>query len=62
MNHKLVDNTLIRSKEGIDAICTCGWSSRGHFTSLGASSAFQDHQEQVGKEIVRSCHYKQNQQ
>lgn len=43
--HKLIDNTLVREAEGITARCKCGWVSRGHFSSLGASAAFTDHQE-----------------
>lgn len=43
--HKLVDNTLVREGDGIVAICTCGWQSREHFTSLSASLTFREHQE-----------------
>jgi len=46
MIHQLVDNTLTRDADGITARCICGWSSRGHFTSLAASARFQDHAEQ----------------
>lgn len=44
VEHKLVDDTLIRTSDGITARCTCGWQS-SHFTRLSASSAFQDHKE-----------------
>lgn len=43
--HKLVDNTLIREGDGIVAICTCGWRSRGYFSSMSASLTFREHQE-----------------
>lgn len=45
MEHKLVDGTLKREPNAIVARCQCGWSSH-HFTSLAASAAFQEHQEQ----------------
>lgn len=45
MTHELVDNTLIREAGGIVAVCTCGWRSREHFTSLSASVAFRTHAE-----------------
>lgn len=44
--HKLVDETLKRESTGIAARCECGWVSAGHFSSLGASAAMQDHKEQ----------------
>lgn len=53
MKHELVDGTLTRSASGIAAICTCGWRSAGHFTSLAASCAFRDHQEQQAKQFIR---------
>lgn len=43
--HRLVNGTLTRSASGIAAVCMCGWKSGGHASSLSASSAFQDHQE-----------------
>ena len=43
--HKLVNDTLAREREGIAARCKCGWVSCGHFSSMGASAAFLDHQE-----------------
>lgn len=47
--HKLVDNTLVREQRGITARCVCGWVSGGHFTSLSASAAMQDHKERCGE-------------
>lgn len=47
-SHTLRDG-LERDLDGITARCTCGWVSRGHFTSLAASAAFRDHQEQAAK-------------
>lgn len=47
-DHRLVNSTLTVEKgQGILARCVCGWSSAGHFTSLAASSAFQDHKERA---------------
>ena len=44
--HKLVDDTLtVERPQGIVARCTCGWSS-SHFSSLAASVAFRDHQDE----------------
>jgi hypothetical protein len=40
---------LNRDESGITAKCTCGWVSRGHFTSLAASAAFRDHVEAAAK-------------
>lgn len=50
--HKLIDNTVKREKEGIAARCQCGWVSGGHFSSLGASAAMQDHREKC--EVVQT--------
>jgi hypothetical protein len=47
--HKLVNDTLTREKDGIAARCVCGWASLAHFTSLAASVAFQDHQKATVK-------------
>jgi len=47
-NHKLVDRTLIREGNEIVARCTCGWRS-GHFSSMSASVAFQQHQEEMAR-------------
>lgn len=44
--HELVDGTLNREHDGIVAYCTCGWFSRGHFSSLAASARFMSHQEE----------------
>ena len=44
--HKLVDGALKREGDGITARCECGWVSAGHFSSLAASAAMQDHKEQ----------------
>ena len=55
MKHKLVDNCVrvVRDKDGkaqgITARCECGWVSGGHFSGMGASAAFMDHQEQCDK-------------
>lgn len=46
MKHELEDGTLQREGSGITARCKCGWVSAGHFSSLTASAAFRDHQEQ----------------
>lgn len=43
--HNLVDDTLVRADDGIVAICTCGWRSRGYFSSMSATLTFRDHQE-----------------
>jgi len=52
--HKLVDGCVKVEAGGIAARCTCGWSSLGHFTGMGASAAFQDHveEEEAKKEKV----------
>lgn len=47
--HQLVDKTLVTERGGITARCVCGWVSSGHFSSLGASAAFQDHKEQCSQ-------------
>jgi hypothetical protein len=44
-SHRLVDDCVVREGDGITARCICGWESRGHVTSLGASGAFQDHKD-----------------
>lgn len=52
LEHKLVDNTLNVEREengvakGIIGRCTCGWTTGYRFTSLAASVAFRDHQEE----------------
>ena len=48
-SHSLIDGTLTRGPDGIDARCTCGWRSLGHFSSLAASAAFREHQEEATK-------------
>lgn len=40
---------LTREGRGITARCKCGWVSGGHFTSLAASAALQDHKERCGQ-------------
>lgn len=45
MQHMLKDNTLTVESDGIKAECTCGWITRGRFSSWAASSAFNDHKE-----------------
>ncbi len=45
MTHELVDGTLYREKDAIVGRCTCGWSTDFHFTSFGASAAYQEHLE-----------------
>lgn len=47
--HNLVDGALKVQEGGIVARCKCGWVSRGHFSSLAASAAFMDHQEECAK-------------
>lgn len=49
--HRLINDTLTveRDKGGIFARCVCGWHSGPHFTSLSASSAFEDHKELENK-------------
>lgn len=54
MDHKLVDGTLKRDDKGITARCDCGWVSGGHFTSLAASAAMMDHQEQEAEKAKAS--------
>lgn len=46
--HKLADGTLRREEQGIVGRCTCGWSTGYRFSSLAASAAFQEHQEECG--------------
>jgi len=41
--HWLMGETLTREHDGILARCICGWTSRGHFSSMAASAAFQNH-------------------
>lgn len=53
MEHKLVDDTLTREDDGVKIECTCGWVSRGHFTSMAASAAFLNHQEEQQKKEVK---------
>lgn len=48
-NHKLVDDTLVRERDGIVTRCTCGWVSGGHFSSMGASAALIIHKEECQK-------------
>lgn len=44
--HELAGGGLLtRGPKGIDAVCVCGWFSKGHFTSLSASAAFREHQD-----------------
>lgn len=43
MQHKLKDDTLTVESDGIKAECTCGWITRGRFSSMVASLAFEDH-------------------
>jgi hypothetical protein len=43
--HRLVENTLHTTRDGIVAGCVCGWKSRPHFSSFSASIAFKDHAE-----------------
>lgn len=45
VKHELVNGTLTRESDGIMAKCTCGWVTRGRFSSFAASAAFQEHQE-----------------
>jgi hypothetical protein len=49
VKHELVNGTLTREDDGIMARCTCGWSTRGRFSSFAASASFQEHQEQADK-------------
>ncbi len=49
--HKLVDGALKRDEQGITARCECGWVSAGHFSSLAASAAMQEHREQEHAKI-----------
>lgn len=51
--HKLVDDTLKREGDGITARCQCGWASGGHFSSLGAAAAMQDHKESCAEKRTR---------
>lgn len=46
-SHLLVDGILTCEQAGITARCECGWTSRGHFSSLAASAAFREHQEKA---------------
>lgn len=43
--HELAGGALKRGEGGIDAVCICGWFSRGHFTAMAASVAFLTHKE-----------------
>ena len=43
MRHRLVDNTLIRTQDGIVGRCECGWTTGPRFSSFSASALFQDH-------------------
>lgn len=53
MRHELIDGTLVHEKgRGIVARCICGWSSE-HFSSLSASAAFMEHQEEVERQRER---------
>lgn len=49
--HSLAGNTVTNEGggQGITARCTCGWVSAGHFSSMGASAAFLNHQEGCGR-------------
>lgn len=47
MQHQLVGNTLRVEADGISAECTCGWKTRGRFSSMVASNAFQDHLDET---------------
>src|SRR5262245_35573097 len=47
--HKLVGHTLTRDEKGIVAQCVCGWASTGHFSSMAASAAFRQHQDEMAK-------------
>lgn len=53
MEHKLIGDTLQREGPGVAARCTCGWTSGGHFSSLAASAAMTDHQEQARRSPPR---------
>lgn len=43
--HKLKGDTLIVTKNGVEAICICGWTSGPRFSGMAASVFFRDHQE-----------------
>jgi len=47
VDHRLVGDAVHRLDDGILAQCTCGWVSRGHFSSMAASAAFREHLDQV---------------
>lgn len=48
--HRLVNDTLVHESGGIVARCVCGWSSGGHFSSMGASAAMMDHKEKCERQ------------
>lgn len=41
--HRLLGNSVVREAFGIVGRCVCGWSTGPRFTSMVASSLFQDH-------------------
>jgi len=43
--HKLIDDTLITTKDGVVAKCICGYVSRPCFSSFIASLEFRNHCE-----------------
>ena len=45
--HKLKNNCVVATNDGVEAKCLCGWRSSGHFSGMGASAAFQGHLEDV---------------
>jgi len=47
--HRLVGGVVTIEDDGIMARCTCTWVSRGHFSSLAASAAFQNHLDDVAR-------------
>jgi hypothetical protein len=47
VNHELIDGTLVTEKGGIFARCVCGWVSGPHISSIVASAAFMDHQNEL---------------
>jgi hypothetical protein len=52
IEHALVDDALTVENGGIAARCKCGWVSRGHFSSLAASAAFQEHIEELRRDAA----------
>ena len=50
--HILEAGALSVERDGIMAKCVCGWISRGHFSSMGASVAFMNHQEQAALAVA----------